>query len=81
MWPSLTPEEQQLSGEFCLVQMLRTGTTTIVDAHGYGPVWWLGNPPTDEELLAETPFSEARILSVSSVTGDGLRQRPRAGQN
>ena len=25
-----------------------------------------------EELLAETPFSEARILSVSSVTGDGL---------
>ncbi len=25
-----------------------------------------------EELLAETPFSDAQILSVSSVTGDGL---------
>jgi cytosine/adenosine deaminase-related metal-dependent hydrolase len=54
MWPSLTPEEQQLSGEFCLVQMVRTGTTTVVDAHGYGAVWWLGNPPTDEAALAET---------------------------
>ena len=54
MWPTLTPEEQQLNGEFCLVQMLRTGTTTVVDAHGYGAVWWLGNPPTDEEALAET---------------------------
>jgi 5-methylthioadenosine/S-adenosylhomocysteine deaminase len=54
MWPTLTPEEQQLSGEFCLVQMLRTGTTTVVDAHGYGAVWWLGNPPTDEAALAET---------------------------
>ena len=54
MWPTLTPEEQQLNGEFCLVQMVRTGTTTVVDAHGYGAVWWLGNPPTDEALLAET---------------------------
>jgi 5-methylthioadenosine/S-adenosylhomocysteine deaminase len=54
MWPTLTPEEQQLSGEFCLVQMLRTGTTTVVDAHGYGAIWWLGNPPTDEVALAET---------------------------
>lgn len=54
MIPTLTPEEQQLSGEFCLVQMLRTGTTTVVDAHGYGAIWWLGNSPTDESLLAET---------------------------
>ena len=54
MWPTLTPEEQQLSGEICLVQMVRTGTTTVVDAHGYGAVWWQGNPPTDEALLAET---------------------------
>jgi len=54
MWPTLTPEEQQLNGEFCLVQMLRTGTTTVVDAHGYGAVWWLGNPPTDEAALAES---------------------------
>ena len=54
MWPTLTLEEQQLSGEFCLVQMLRTGTTTVVDAHGYGAIWWLGNPPTDEAALAET---------------------------
>lgn len=54
MWPSLTPDEQRASGEFCLVQMVKTGTTTVVDAHGYGAVWWLGNPPTDEQALAET---------------------------
>jgi cytosine/adenosine deaminase-related metal-dependent hydrolase len=54
MWPTLSPEEQRLSGEISLVQMLRTGTTTVVDAHGYGPYWWLGNPPTDEAFLAET---------------------------
>jgi len=54
MWPTLTPEEQQMSAEFSLVQMLRCGATTVVDAHGYGPIWWLGNPPTDEAMLAET---------------------------
>ncbi len=54
MPPTLSLEEQRLSAEFSLVQMLRTGTTTVVDAHGYGPVWWLGNPPTDEEMLSET---------------------------
>jgi cytosine/adenosine deaminase-related metal-dependent hydrolase len=53
MWPTLALEEQRLSAEFSLVQMLRTGTTTVVDAHGYGPIWWLGNPPTDEASLAE----------------------------
>ena len=53
MWPTLTLEEQRMSAEFSLVQMLRTGTTTVVDAHGYGPIWWLGNPPTDEAFLAE----------------------------
>ena len=52
--PSLTPEEQRLSAEFSLVQMLRCGATTIVDAGGSGPIWWLGNPPDDEELLVET---------------------------
>ena len=52
--PSLTPEEQRLSGEFSLVQMLRCGATTIVDAGGSGPIWWLGNPPDDEEFLVET---------------------------
>lgn len=52
MPPTLTPEQQRLGAEFSLVQMLRTGTTTVVDAHGYGPVWWLGNPPHDEEVLA-----------------------------
>ena len=34
--PSLTPEEQQRSAEFSLVQMLRCGATTIVDAGGSG---------------------------------------------
>jgi cytosine/adenosine deaminase-related metal-dependent hydrolase len=52
--PSLTSEEQRLSGEISLVQMLRCGATTIVDAGGSGPIWWLGNPPEDEELLVET---------------------------
>ncbi|MDR7417734.1 MAG: chlorohydrolase family protein [Armatimonadota bacterium] len=52
--PSLSPEEQQASGEFSLVQMLKCGTTTIVDAAGSGPLWWLGNPPGDEEMLLET---------------------------
>ena len=54
MWPTLTPEEQQLSGEFCLVQMLRTGSTTVVDAAGYGAIWYLGNPPGDEIALVDT---------------------------
>lgn len=52
--PSLTPEEQRLSAEFSLVQMLRCGATAIVDAGGSGPIWWLGNPPDDEDLLVET---------------------------
>lgn len=52
--PSLTPEEQRLSAEFSLVQMLRCGATTVVDAAGSGPIWWLGNPPDDEAMLAET---------------------------
>jgi cytosine/adenosine deaminase-related metal-dependent hydrolase len=54
LWPSLTPEEQRISGEFSLVQMLRCGATTVVDAGGSGPIWWLGNPPTDEEILVDT---------------------------
>jgi cytosine/adenosine deaminase-related metal-dependent hydrolase len=52
--PSLSPEEQQLSGEFSLLQMLKCGATTIVDAAGSGPLWWLGNPPADEEMLLDT---------------------------
>lgn len=51
---SLTIEEQQLSAEFALVQMLKCGSTTIVDAAGSGTLWWLGNPPGDEEMLLET---------------------------
>lgn len=51
--PSLTLEEQRLGAEFSLVQMLRCGATTIVDAHGSGTLWWLGNPPRDEEMLAD----------------------------
>src|SRR5215208_6379510 len=34
--PTLTPEEQQLSGEYKLVQMLKSGTTTVLDAAGSG---------------------------------------------
>jgi cytosine/adenosine deaminase-related metal-dependent hydrolase len=54
LWPTLTLEEQRISGEFSLVQMLRCGATTVVDAGGSGPIWWLGNPPTDEEILVDT---------------------------
>ena len=52
--PSLTLDEQRASGEYGLVQMLTCGSTTIVDAAGSGPLWWLGNPPGDEEMLLET---------------------------
>jgi cytosine/adenosine deaminase-related metal-dependent hydrolase len=51
---SLTPDEQRISGEYGLVQQLKCGATTIVDAAGSGPLWWLGNPPGDEEMLLET---------------------------
>lgn len=51
---SLSPEEQQLSAEFALVQMLKCGSTTVVDAAGSGTIWWLGNPPGDEEMLLDT---------------------------
>jgi 5-methylthioadenosine/S-adenosylhomocysteine deaminase len=54
MEPSLTPDQQRLSAEFSLVQMLRCGATTVVDAAGSGPLWWLGNPPDDEAMLADT---------------------------
>lgn len=69
--PTLTPEEQQLSGEYALVQMLRCGATTIVDAAGSGTIWWLGNPPGDEELLLDTAERVgARIYaSLSYRTG------------
>jgi 5-methylthioadenosine/S-adenosylhomocysteine deaminase len=68
---SLTPEEQQISGEFGLVQQLKCGATTIVDAAGSGPLWWLGNPPDDEEMLLETTERVgARIYaSLSFRTG------------
>ncbi|MGQ0550486.1 MAG: amidohydrolase family protein, partial [Armatimonadota bacterium] len=56
--PSLSPDEQRVSAEFSLVQMLKCGATTIVDAAGSGPLWWLGNPPGDEEMLLD---SAARI--------------------
>ncbi len=51
--PSLDIESQRASAEFSLVQMVRTGSTTIVDVGGSGPLWWLGNPPTDAEGLVD----------------------------
>lgn len=75
--PSLTPKEQQLSAEFSLVQMLRCGATTVVDAAGSGPLWWLGNPPGDEELLVETVgrLGCRAYLSLSYRSGRSF-QRP-----
>lgn len=51
---SLTPEQQRLSAEFSLVQMLKCGATTVVDVGGSGPIWWLANAPGDEEQLVDT---------------------------
>jgi cytosine/adenosine deaminase-related metal-dependent hydrolase len=75
--PSLTPEEQQLSGEIGLVQSLRCGTTTVLDAAGSGPIWWLGNPPADEAMLAETVgrLGSRAYLGLSYRSARGY-QRP-----
>ena len=51
---TLTEEEQRISGEFALVQLLKSGSTTILDVVGSGTLWWLGNPPGDAEIFAET---------------------------
>ncbi|MBI4280494.1 MAG: amidohydrolase family protein, partial [Armatimonadetes bacterium] len=51
---SLTEEEQRISGEFGLVQLLKAGTTTLLDVVGSGTLWWLGNPPGDIEIFADT---------------------------
>jgi cytosine/adenosine deaminase-related metal-dependent hydrolase len=68
---SLTVEEQQQNAEISLVQMVRTGTTTIVDAAGSGTIWWLGNPPGDEEMLVDTVgrVGARGYLSLSYRTG------------
>lgn len=49
----LDETNQRLSAEFSLVQMLKTGTTTVVDVGGSGPLWWLANAPTDAEALVD----------------------------
>lgn len=69
--PSLTPEEQQMNAEISLVQQLRCGATTIVDAAGSGTIWWLGNPPDDETMLAETVgrVGNRAYLSLSYRSG------------
>lgn len=69
--PSLTPAEQQMSAEISLVQQLRSGATTIVDAAGSGTIWWLGNPPGDEEMLVDTVgrIGSRAYLSLSYRSG------------
>lgn len=69
--PSLTPEAQQMSAEISLVQQLRSGATTIVDAAGSGTIWWLGNPPGDEEMLVDTVgrVGNRAYLSLSYRSG------------
>ena len=69
--PSLAPEEQRMSAEISLVQQLRSGATTIVDAAGSGTIWWLGNPPGDEEMLVETVgrVGSRAYLSLSYRSG------------
>jgi len=50
---SLTPHQQRASALVGLTQLVRHGSTTIFDPGGSGPLWWLGNPWGDEELLVE----------------------------
>jgi cytosine/adenosine deaminase-related metal-dependent hydrolase len=68
---SLEPDEQQMSAEISLVQQVRSGATTLVDAAGSGTIWWLGNPPGDEEMLVETVgrVGARAYLSLSYRTG------------
>jgi 5-methylthioadenosine/S-adenosylhomocysteine deaminase len=80
LMPSLTEEEKRLSAEVSLVQMLRCGATTVVDVGGSGPIWWLGNPPGDEEMLVDTvgrlgsraylalAFRSARVFQTAEGT-------------
>jgi len=76
---SLTLDEQQLSGEYSLVQMLKCGATTIVDAAGSGPLWWLGNPPGDEEMLLETAARVGARVYASLSYRSGRVYRDSAG--
>jgi len=77
--PSLSLEEQQTSGEYSLVQMLKCGATTIVDAAGSGPLWWLGNPPGDEEVLLETAARVGARVYASLSYRSGRVYRDAAG--
>ncbi|MBI1296495.1 amidohydrolase family protein [bacterium] len=69
--PSLSPTAQQQNAEISLVQMVKSGATTIVDAAGSGTIWWLGNPPEDEAMLVETVgrIGARAYLSLSYRSG------------
>lgn len=54
MEPVLSEEEQRLSAEYSLVQMMKCGSTTVVDASGGGTIWWLSEGPRYEEMLVDT---------------------------
>ena len=75
--PTLTPAEQQLNAEIGLVQQLRSGATTIVDAAGSGTIWWLGNPPDDEAMLVDTVgrIGSRAYLSLSYRSGRAYQKR------
>jgi cytosine/adenosine deaminase-related metal-dependent hydrolase len=51
---TLSEDEQRTHAEFALVQLLKSGCTTTLNVGGLGTLWWLGNPPGDVEILAET---------------------------
>jgi cytosine/adenosine deaminase-related metal-dependent hydrolase len=65
----LTEDEQRVSFTFALSRLLKSGCTTVVDVVGSGTLWWLGGPPEDVSVLAET----AGRLGVRAYVSPGYR--------
>jgi cytosine/adenosine deaminase-related metal-dependent hydrolase len=64
---SLNLDEQRISALWGLTQLIRHGSTTIFDPGGSGPIWWLGNPWSDEELLVkEAGRIGARVYAATA---------------
>jgi len=68
---SLTLDQQRVSALWGLTQLVRNGATTVFDPGGSGPIWWLGNPWTDEELLVK----EAGRIGLRVYAATAFRSR------
>ena len=67
---SLSRQQMRASAAFGLAQLLRTGSTTVIDAGGSGTIWWLGNPPEDEEMLVDVAGEMGARLYVALAFRD-----------